>query len=92
MAFIAGTSFVGATVAAKTTTCRRVPVRSTRAIVSMNAQKGGEKKPSDAGFTAAAERLNGRAAMMGFIIAVATEVLNSDHPTIVQQVTSVFGQ
>ena len=92
MAFIAGTSFVGAKVAAKATTCSRPPVRFTRSIASMNAQKEGENKPSDAGFTAAAERLNGRAAMMGFFIAVATELLNSDHPTIVQQVTSVFGQ
>mmetsp|Transcript_11347 Transcript_11347/g.28714 ORF Transcript_11347/g.28714 Transcript_11347/m.28714 type:complete len:93 (-) Transcript_11347:253-531(-) len=42
------------------------------------------------GFSEAAEKLNGRAAMLGFVIALVTEVVNKTHPTIVDQVSSVL--
>mmetsp|Transcript_483 Transcript_483/g.1480 ORF Transcript_483/g.1480 Transcript_483/m.1480 type:complete len:99 (-) Transcript_483:67-363(-) len=43
-----------------------------------------------AGFTEAAEMLNGRAAMLGFVAALITEVANKTHPVIVTQVTSLL--
>jgi hypothetical protein len=48
-----------------------------------------EDKKIPQGFTLFSEQLNGRAAMFGFILALATEVINPNHPGIVAQVTSV---
>mmetsp|Transcript_20698 Transcript_20698/g.55270 ORF Transcript_20698/g.55270 Transcript_20698/m.55270 type:complete len:143 (-) Transcript_20698:68-496(-) len=42
------------------------------------------------GFTLTNEKLNGRAAMLGFVIALVTEVVNKTHPTIIDQVSSVL--
>jgi hypothetical protein len=41
------------------------------------------------GFTFFAEQLNGRAAMFGFALAIATEIINPTHPGIVAQVSSL---
>jgi hypothetical protein len=41
------------------------------------------------GFTPFAEKLNGRMAMMGFFLAIATEIINPNHPGIIQQVSVV---
>mmetsp|Transcript_6655 Transcript_6655/g.16140 ORF Transcript_6655/g.16140 Transcript_6655/m.16140 type:complete len:134 (-) Transcript_6655:6-407(-) len=43
-----------------------------------------------AGFTEAAEMLNGRAAMLGFVAVLITEVANKTHPVIVDQVVSLL--
>jgi hypothetical protein len=53
----------------------------------------GEKKESTKipqGFTQYSEQLNGRASMIAIIAALGAEVFNPAHPTIVQQVESVF--
>lgn len=42
------------------------------------------------GFTEFSEKLNGRVTMVSFVAALAAEVLNPAHPTIVQQVGFVF--
>lgn len=86
MAFVAGSSFVGTkvvnqkAVSAKPTS----PAIARRSVVMM----AEDNKPKP-GFNLANETLNGRAAMLGFVIALGTEILNPAHPTIVQQVTSV---
>jgi hypothetical protein len=41
------------------------------------------------GFTFFAEQLNGRAAMFGFALAIATEIINPNHPGIVAQIASI---
>mmetsp|Transcript_12997 Transcript_12997/g.22311 ORF Transcript_12997/g.22311 Transcript_12997/m.22311 type:complete len:132 (+) Transcript_12997:96-491(+) len=48
---------------------------------------GPEDKESDQvlGFTRHAEQLNGRIAMMFFMIAILTEKINPNHPTIIEQ-------
>ncbi|KAJ8901121.1 hypothetical protein NDN08_004981 [Rhodosorus marinus] len=91
MAFVNGTSFVGKKVGGASAVSRR-PASNTskRTVVSMGIEdRTGKSKP---GFNALNEQLNGRLAMMGFIIGLSTEILNPAHPTIVQQVTSIFGQ
>lgn len=44
------------------------------------------------GFTFHSEKWNGRAAMLGFLIALGTEVINPAHPTIVHQLSALIGQ
>lgn len=44
------------------------------------------------GFTFYSEKWNGRMAMLGFVIALGTEVINPAHPTIVQQLGALIGQ
>mmetsp|Transcript_86 Transcript_86/g.201 ORF Transcript_86/g.201 Transcript_86/m.201 type:complete len:92 (-) Transcript_86:90-365(-) len=91
MAFVNGTSFVGKKIGG-VSAVSRMPASTTakRTVVSMGIEdKTGKTKP---GFNALNEQLNGRLAMMGFVIGLSTEILNPAHPTIVQQVTSLFGQ
>ncbi|KAJ8901123.1 hypothetical protein NDN08_004983 [Rhodosorus marinus] len=91
MAFVNGTSFVGKKFGGVSAVSQRpASTTSKRTVVSMGIEdKTGKSKP---GFNALNEQLNGRLAMMGFVIGLTTEVLNPNHPTIVQQVTSIFGQ
>mmetsp|Transcript_11754 Transcript_11754/g.29716 ORF Transcript_11754/g.29716 Transcript_11754/m.29716 type:complete len:128 (+) Transcript_11754:296-679(+) len=42
------------------------------------------------GFTEYAEKVNGRLAMMGFVIGLVTEVVNKTHPTIYDQMLTIF--
>mmetsp|Transcript_13376 Transcript_13376/g.35597 ORF Transcript_13376/g.35597 Transcript_13376/m.35597 type:complete len:195 (-) Transcript_13376:97-681(-) len=42
------------------------------------------------GFTKYAEKVNGRLAMMGFAIGLVTEVVNKTHPTIYDQMLTIF--
>mmetsp|Transcript_2266 Transcript_2266/g.6768 ORF Transcript_2266/g.6768 Transcript_2266/m.6768 type:complete len:115 (+) Transcript_2266:2771-3115(+) len=58
-------------------------------IPEITAEKPQENAEVLTGFTRFAERLNGRAAMFGFVVAVATETLNKNHPTIIEQVMSL---
>mmetsp|Transcript_12399 Transcript_12399/g.37839 ORF Transcript_12399/g.37839 Transcript_12399/m.37839 type:complete len:104 (+) Transcript_12399:374-685(+) len=103
MAFVAGSSFVGQKAVAKKAVCSQQPVRRSTArtttsmvyqkddktIVTMKDMKLEEKRQ---GFTWWSETWNGRMAMLGFVIAVGTEIINPTHPTIVQQVSALFGQ
>mmetsp|Transcript_14717 Transcript_14717/g.21602 ORF Transcript_14717/g.21602 Transcript_14717/m.21602 type:complete len:92 (+) Transcript_14717:85-360(+) len=91
MAFVSGTSFVGKKVGGvSAVSTRPAATTSKRTVVSMGIEdKTGKTKP---GFNALNEQLNGRLAMMGFVIGLSTEILNPAHPTIVQQVLSIFGQ
>eukprot|EP00189_Rhodosorus_marinus_P013260 CAMPEP_0184748130 /NCGR_PEP_ID=MMETSP0315-20130426/16301_1 /TAXON_ID=101924 /ORGANISM="Rhodosorus marinus, Strain UTEX LB 2760" /LENGTH=91 /DNA_ID=CAMNT_0027222667 /DNA_START=78 /DNA_END=350 /DNA_ORIENTATION=+ len=91
MAFVSGTSFVGKKVGGvSAVSTRPMTTQSKRTVVSMGIEdKTGKTKP---GFNALNEQLNGRLAMMGFVIGLSTEILNPAHPTIVQQVSSIFGQ
>mmetsp|Transcript_24210 Transcript_24210/g.34890 ORF Transcript_24210/g.34890 Transcript_24210/m.34890 type:complete len:92 (+) Transcript_24210:126-401(+) len=91
MAFVNGTSVVGKKVGGVSTVSQRpASTLSGRTVVSMGLEdKTGKTKP---GFNASNEQLNGRLAMMGFVIGLSTEILNPAHPTIVQQVQSIFGQ
>jgi hypothetical protein len=68
------------------TSCATPAVRAAK-IVTMIADNKNNKVPQ--GFTLFSEQLNGRAAMAGFFIALATEMINQDHPGIVAQVQSV---
>lgn len=89
MAFVAGSSFVGAKVVNE----KAVSMRSTSPAVARRSvvMMAEDNKPKP-GFNAFNETLNGRAAMLGFVIALGTEILNPAHPTIVQQLSSLIGQ
>jgi hypothetical protein len=62
------------------------PHRAT-SVIRMGISQEDKKIPQ--GFTLFSEQLNGRAAMFGFVLALATEIINPNHPGIVAQVTSV---
>lgn len=66
------------------------PVSVTRKVAT---QKFGIDLPGQQipqGFTEYSEQLNGRVTMVSLVAAVAAEVLNPAHPTIVQQVGFVM--
>mmetsp|Transcript_12101 Transcript_12101/g.32577 ORF Transcript_12101/g.32577 Transcript_12101/m.32577 type:complete len:116 (+) Transcript_12101:31-378(+) len=44
----------------------------------------------DKGFTAYAEKVNGRMAMIGFTLALLTEAIAPTHPSLVQQLFTLF--
>lgn len=105
MAFVAGSTFVGSGKLSthKSALCNRAVAASPkrRGAVRMTYQQGDktivtrndlELEEQRKGFTFYSEKWNGRLAMLGFVIALATEVINPAHPTIVQQVASLFGQ
>mmetsp|Transcript_9922 Transcript_9922/g.14377 ORF Transcript_9922/g.14377 Transcript_9922/m.14377 type:complete len:91 (+) Transcript_9922:40-312(+) len=89
MAFVGATSFAGVKVGRSPMVSRKSPTKmSKRTVVSM--KKKGSKNPKP-GFNFFNERLNGRLAMIGFVVGLSTEILNPNHPTIPQQVQSLFG-
>jgi hypothetical protein len=49
-----------------------------------------EDKSIPQGFTLFSENLSGRTAMLGFVAALGAEILPPAHPTVVEQVGSVF--
>eukprot|EP00188_Purpureofilum_apyrenoidigerum_P001330 Plantae.Rhodophyta-Purpureofilum_apyrenoidigerum.ctg17219.p1 GENE.Plantae.Rhodophyta-Purpureofilum_apyrenoidigerum.ctg17219~~Plantae.Rhodophyta-Purpureofilum_apyrenoidigerum.ctg17219.p1 ORF type:complete len:115 (+),score=17.33 Plantae.Rhodophyta-Purpureofilum_apyrenoidigerum.ctg17219:1086-1430(+) len=65
------------------------PTKIEGVIPEVTAKKPQKDEEVLTGFTRFAERLNGRAAMFGFAVAVATEAINQNHPTIVEQVLSL---
>eukprot|EP00181_Compsopogon_caeruleus_P001710 CAMPEP_0184690312 /NCGR_PEP_ID=MMETSP0312-20130426/31154_1 /TAXON_ID=31354 /ORGANISM="Compsopogon coeruleus, Strain SAG 36.94" /LENGTH=128 /DNA_ID=CAMNT_0027147783 /DNA_START=137 /DNA_END=523 /DNA_ORIENTATION=+ len=69
---------------------RRSGAASLKAVApnSENKNVNGDGEPIN-GWTAVNERLNGRLAMMGFLIAILTEALGPNHPSVLQQL-SVF--
>ncbi|KAJ8901119.1 hypothetical protein NDN08_004979 [Rhodosorus marinus] len=92
MAFVSGTSFVGAKVGRTSAVSRRPDATmSKRTVVSMGIEDRLGPQDPKPGFNFLNEQLNGRLAMMGFVIGLSTEILNPAHPTIVQQVQSIFG-
>lgn len=97
MAFVSAAAAlpVSAAVPAKTSSFAGRPVAASAApvrranIVRMSLLD--EKDTSiPQGFTLFSETLNGRAAMVGFFLALSTELINPQHPGIVAQVGSVF--
>mmetsp|Transcript_12940 Transcript_12940/g.39828 ORF Transcript_12940/g.39828 Transcript_12940/m.39828 type:complete len:115 (+) Transcript_12940:84-428(+) len=99
MAFVAGSTFVGAKVGPATRpSVSKKAVVAKRTTTSMGVKDSkdtfapGEKPEFKFGFYKFNERLNGRFAMMGLVIGLATEILNPNHPTIVKQVMTLFGQ
>ncbi|CAN8070179.1 unnamed protein product [Agarophyton chilense] len=92
MAFITATPILARPTVSQTTTsftARRTVVAAPlrRATVSMAGEKPKiEKVPQ--GFTAFSETLNGRAAMMGFTLAIVTELITGKG--ILGQVGSIF--
>eukprot|EP00188_Purpureofilum_apyrenoidigerum_P002274 Plantae.Rhodophyta-Purpureofilum_apyrenoidigerum.ctg23936.p3 GENE.Plantae.Rhodophyta-Purpureofilum_apyrenoidigerum.ctg23936~~Plantae.Rhodophyta-Purpureofilum_apyrenoidigerum.ctg23936.p3 ORF type:complete len:100 (+),score=23.79 Plantae.Rhodophyta-Purpureofilum_apyrenoidigerum.ctg23936:540-839(+) len=97
MAFVGGSSFVGHKVVAKSACTRKTaqftPMKMAikkddgKIIVTTDDIKLEEKRQ---GFTWWSETWNGRFAMLGFVIAVGTEIINKDHPTIVQQLSALI--
>lgn len=76
-------SFAGRSIAATAAPVRRAN------IVRMSSLD--EKDTSiPQGFTLFSETLNGRAAMVGFFLALSTELINPQHPGIIAQVGSIF--
>uniref|UniRef100_A0A7S0BDY9 High light inducible protein n=1 Tax=Rhodosorus marinus TaxID=101924 RepID=A0A7S0BDY9_9RHOD len=91
MAFVNGTGLVGKKGGDVLAVSHKPATTiSKRTVVSMGIENKTEKRKP--GFNALNEQLNGRLAMMGFVIALATEIINPAHPTIVQQVSTLFGQ
>mmetsp|Transcript_5179 Transcript_5179/g.22234 ORF Transcript_5179/g.22234 Transcript_5179/m.22234 type:complete len:102 (-) Transcript_5179:225-530(-) len=93
MAFVAGSSFVGAKVGTVSAVSKRPAVsRSTKSVVRMVAQRGDDEEyfSPTPGFNIFNEQLNGRLAMIGFGIGVGTELFNPNHPTIVQQIQIIL--
>lgn len=65
-------------------------VACSRPVVLRMAAGESEDKSIPQGFTFFSEKLNGRAAMIGFVLGLATELINPEHPGIVAQVESLF--
>lgn len=88
MAFVAGSSFIGTKMASQKALSVKAtsPTVARRSLVMMT----DDSKKLKPGFNPFNETLNGRLAMLGFVIALGTEIINPAHPTIVQQVTSLF--
>lgn len=62
-----------------------------RSVIAMKSNGENPKLPKlPQGFTPFSEELNGRVAMLGFILAIATELLNPEHPGIAAQIGSIF--
>jgi hypothetical protein len=59
-------------------------------LMAMSPQEDVKLPQIPQGFTLFSEQLNGRAAMFGFLLAIATEIINPNHPGIAAQVASVF--
>jgi hypothetical protein len=66
-----------------------VAKRQSAATVRMVVDKP-EDKSIPQGFTLFSEKLNGRMAMLGFVAALGAEILSPAHPTVVEQVGSIF--
>lgn len=80
-------AFAGARVAAVTPVSRRAAsLVQTPRMVGEDFENV-PTKPE--GFTPNAEVWNGRFAMIGFVLALGTQVLNPAHPTIVQQLAAL---
>eukprot|EP00188_Purpureofilum_apyrenoidigerum_P000596 Plantae.Rhodophyta-Purpureofilum_apyrenoidigerum.ctg12704.p1 GENE.Plantae.Rhodophyta-Purpureofilum_apyrenoidigerum.ctg12704~~Plantae.Rhodophyta-Purpureofilum_apyrenoidigerum.ctg12704.p1 ORF type:complete len:101 (-),score=25.24 Plantae.Rhodophyta-Purpureofilum_apyrenoidigerum.ctg12704:89-391(-) len=100
MAFVAGSTFVAGSSKSLAVSKRAVRAQTARVNMSIKKDSGEEivtikdikKEEKHQGFTFWSETWNGRFAMLGFVIAVATEVINPNHPTIVDQVKTLFGQ
>lgn len=73
----------------KTGMDEKVPLQGEVKTQKLGLDLPGQQVPQ--GFTEYSEQLNGRVTMVAFVAAVAAEVLNPAHPTIVQQVGSVMG-
>ena len=105
MAFVNGSTFIrGGGGTRFTTTCSRkavaqnartAPVRMAYSRENGNTivtRRDMELEEVRRGFTFHSENWNGRAAMLGFMIMLATEVINPAHPTIIQQIGGLFLQ
>ncbi|GAB0497320.1 hypothetical protein MMPV_008652 [Pyropia vietnamensis] len=75
-------AFAGARVAA-------APVSRRAATLRMVGEDFENLPTKPEGFTPNAEVWNGRFAMIGFVLALGTQVLNPAHPTIAQQVAAL---
>eukprot|EP00188_Purpureofilum_apyrenoidigerum_P000135 Plantae.Rhodophyta-Purpureofilum_apyrenoidigerum.ctg10524.p1 GENE.Plantae.Rhodophyta-Purpureofilum_apyrenoidigerum.ctg10524~~Plantae.Rhodophyta-Purpureofilum_apyrenoidigerum.ctg10524.p1 ORF type:complete len:109 (+),score=20.88 Plantae.Rhodophyta-Purpureofilum_apyrenoidigerum.ctg10524:363-689(+) len=99
MAFVAGSQFLGASKVKTASVCKRtVSARTNRVVNMVDKKPDGELEINDIttdtkekqGWTWWSETWNGRFAMMGFVIAVATEQINPAHPTIVDQIKTLL--
>eukprot|EP00189_Rhodosorus_marinus_P013177 CAMPEP_0184744010 /NCGR_PEP_ID=MMETSP0315-20130426/6801_1 /TAXON_ID=101924 /ORGANISM="Rhodosorus marinus, Strain UTEX LB 2760" /LENGTH=99 /DNA_ID=CAMNT_0027215525 /DNA_START=142 /DNA_END=441 /DNA_ORIENTATION=+ len=91
MAFVGGSSFVGAKVGQVSAVSKKPKMsRSSKSVVRMVAQHDEEYYSPKPGFNVFNEQLNGRLAMIGFSIGVGTELFNPTHPTIVQQIQIIL--
>ncbi|KAJ8901122.1 hypothetical protein NDN08_004982 [Rhodosorus marinus] len=91
MAFVGGSSFLGAKVGPVSAVSKRPTVsRSSKSVVTMVAQHDEDYYSPTPGFNIFNEQLNGRLAMVGFGIGVGTEIFNPLHPTIVQQIQIIM--
>mmetsp|Transcript_11733 Transcript_11733/g.28615 ORF Transcript_11733/g.28615 Transcript_11733/m.28615 type:complete len:116 (+) Transcript_11733:423-770(+) len=69
--------------------------RPTRSVVRASIQEENRKAKEAAeyrgpqGFTSYSEKVNGRMAMIGFVVGLMTEIINPAHPSILKQVESL---
>lgn len=69
-------------------TCKKMVTRRTNGIVMLKEDKKGDVPEIPQGFTRFSENFNGRAAMIGFTLAVVTELITGKG--IVEQVSALF--
>lgn len=81
------TSSFSARPARPTHTVARKPA-AVRMVAPLNTDEPDKSIPQ--GFTLFSEKLNGRMAMIGFVAALGAEIFSPAHPTVVEQVSSVF--
>jgi hypothetical protein len=95
MAFVSGVavfpSVASSTVAKSSFVSYRpsVVASARRQVATVHMGIGDQNKKIPQGFTLFSEQLNGRAAMFGFVLALATEIINPAHPGIIAQVSSL---
>jgi hypothetical protein len=95
MAFVSGLAVFPSAVSSTITKSSFVSYRPSaavsarRPVAAIRMGVDGENKKIPQGFTLFSEQLNGRAAMFGFVLALATEIINPGHPGIVAQVSSL---
>mmetsp|Transcript_3341 Transcript_3341/g.10183 ORF Transcript_3341/g.10183 Transcript_3341/m.10183 type:complete len:109 (+) Transcript_3341:198-524(+) len=99
MAFVAGSQFLGVSKVQTSSVCKRsTAVRRSQTVCMVQKKPDGEFDFEDIttdtkekqGWTWWSETWNGRLAMMGFVIAVATEQINPAHPTIIDQIKTLL--
>ncbi|KAA8498528.1 hypothetical protein FVE85_6113 [Porphyridium purpureum] len=73
-------------------TCARTAsvARSNSKVIVAAGPQTEEKNKVKPGFTLANETLNGRAAMIGFVLALVTEIVSPQHPTLLQQIHTLL--
>eukprot|EP00184_Porphyridium_aerugineum_P005679 CAMPEP_0184699636 /NCGR_PEP_ID=MMETSP0313-20130426/5839_1 /TAXON_ID=2792 /ORGANISM="Porphyridium aerugineum, Strain SAG 1380-2" /LENGTH=120 /DNA_ID=CAMNT_0027158755 /DNA_START=130 /DNA_END=492 /DNA_ORIENTATION=+ len=75
---------------ARTIVALKEPNSSTLIEEKQKILRDAEDLERKGGFSEYAERVNGRMAMLGFVLALVTEVVAPSHPSLVQQIFAMF--